>query len=139
MKKETSKCKVIGIPIDIYNKILVVVIGDFERDTIASHIKREEDKKFFLEYTEKKDLSRYDGLVFNLGNGNNVLWLQSLTQSPDDVSTLAHEALHAAYDILKNVGIPLGNDSEEAYAYLISHITEKVLKFVQSKETKKSR
>lgn len=134
MKKQANKCKIATIPIILYHKTLIVAIGDFDKDAIAEHIKDKECKKDFLKSVEKGDISAYDGLVVNIGYGNNVLWVQSLVNNPDDIGTLAHEAFHVTYDILKRVGIPLSNDSEEAYSYLIGYITECVGRVMQTKK-----
>lgn len=139
MKKQTGKCKVATIPISIYSKKVIVAVGEFDVGAIAEHISTEKEKDSFRQEMQQNDISSYDGLVFNLGTGNEVLWLQYPPKSETDISTLAHEAFHAAYDILKRVGIPLSSSSEEAYAYLIGYITEQVLKLTQPKETKKSR
>lgn len=41
-----------------------------------------------------------------------------------DHGTLAHEIFHIAYFILNKSGMPLTEDSEEAYAYLIDYLTK---------------
>lgn len=123
-----SKCKIDTIRISVYDKTIVVAIGDFNAEAIAEHITNKKEASFFLKQSQQADLSGYDGFVFNTGSGNNVLWLQNAPKSEVDVNTLSHEAFHAAYDILKRVGVPLGDDSEEAYAYLIGYIVEQVVK-----------
>lgn len=139
MKKQTGKCKIATIPISIYSKKVIVAVGEFDVEAIAEHISTEKEKNNFRQEIQQNDISSYDGLVFNLGTGNEILWLKFPPKSEEDISTLAHEAFHAAYDILKRVGIPLSSSSEEAYAYLIGYITEQVLKLTQPKEAKKSR
>lgn len=43
------------------------------------------------------------------------------------MSTIAHECLHATFDILSDAGMALSNDSEEAYTYLLGHLVDQVL------------
>lgn len=57
-----------------------------------------------------------------LNSGQIVLWIQNT----DDKGTIAHEIFHIAYYIMERVGISLCHESDEAYAYLIGYITNKV-------------
>lgn len=56
-----------------------------------------------------------------------VVWLPSLPQSVEDMQFLSHEIFHAVCAIMIGIGVPLSDDSEEAYAYLTGYITRKVL------------
>lgn len=49
-----------------------------------------------------------------------------LKRGPDDAynkGVLCHEILHAVFHILRTIGMPHSNKSEEAYAYLNDYIT----------------
>lgn len=43
-----------------------------------------------------------------------------------DISCIAHEAFHLTYSILTQVGVKLTKESEEAFAYLISYLTNEI-------------
>lgn len=47
-------------------------------------------------------------------SGDIAVWLMD----PEDTSTLVHELSHVVSEILTSRGIPLGPDTDEAYAYL---------------------
>lgn len=57
-------------------------------------------------------------------DGAEIIWLWLREKN---VSELAHEALHAVHYDLKNKGMNLTDDSEEAYAYYIQQIIREVL------------
>lgn len=57
-----------------------------------------------------------------LNIGQTALWIQDI----NDKSTIAHEIFHIACYIMERVGISLCHESDEAYAYLIGYITNKV-------------
>ena len=39
---------------------------------------------------------------------------------------LAHEVFHTVFAIMDRIGIPLSNDSDEAYAYLVQFLTKEL-------------
>lgn len=43
-------------------------------------------------------------------------------------ASIAHEALHVAIEILISRGIPLTYDTEEAYTYLMGHLSREIYK-----------
>lgn len=53
-----------------------------------------------------------------LGGGSSLIW----ANPGASVSDLIHEIVHAAINLLRDRGIPLGQDSEEVYAYLIEFL-----------------
>lgn len=57
-----------------------------------------------------------------------VITLNTLKDEYDNINTYAHEALHAAMDILTSCNVKYSSDSAEAYAYLVGYITECVYK-----------
>lgn len=62
-------------------------------------------------------------------NGCFLLWTSSLPVDPVSMSNLVHEIFHTAYSIREWIGAPyLTDESEEDWAYLISWLTETILK-----------
>lgn len=51
-----------------------------------------------------------------------IVWLNA----DSGVSQLAHECFHVAHSILQDRGMKLSDDSEEAYAYLIQFLFNKM-------------
>jgi hypothetical protein len=62
-------------------------------------------------------------------NGCFLIWIRSLPENPLTLSNLVHEIFHTAYQIRTWIGAPyLTDESEEDWAYLISWLTENILK-----------
>jgi hypothetical protein len=58
-----------------------------------------------------------------------ILRLRCLPETPEDFGRLAHEVFHIASFVLDRVGMKLKvMASDEAYAYLISYLTEEIYK-----------
>jgi hypothetical protein len=55
-----------------------------------------------------------------------IIYVTPQTKLSDFMQIASHEAQHATLEILDYVDIPLGDDSEEAYAYLLGHIMESI-------------
>lgn len=58
----------------------------------------------------------------------------SIPNTPHRCGVLAHEIFHAAHFILDRVGMRLSMDSDEAFAYLIGYLTERVYDRVATKK-----
>ena len=52
--------------------------------------------------------------------------LKSKPKKASEYGTLQHEIFHAIDFIFRKIGISLSADSDEAYAYLIGYLTEKI-------------
>ena len=57
-----------------------------------------------------------------------IIVINKLKESNDDINTFAHESFHAAVDILEACHIKLSDDTNEVFAYLIGYFTECVNK-----------
>lgn len=62
-----------------------------------------------------------------LPNGQTLLWMPNEPNTKYLLSVLAHEIFHCACMVLERCGMVYEPDvSDEAYAYLLQHITEKI-------------
>lgn len=111
------------ISIDIYNIDILFVVSS-----------KEELKQVIRKHLDKKEAEdAYNVMIRNIGDntlgrsaslnsGQIVLWVKNA----DDKGTIAHEIFHIACYIMERSGISLCHESDEAYAYLIGYITNKV-------------
>ena len=53
-----------------------------------------------------------------------IIVINKLNNTGEDVNTFAHESFHAAVDILEACHIKFTEDTNEVYAYLIGYLTE---------------
>lgn len=63
-----------------------------------------------------------------------VIWIQPTDDFSAFMGTLTHEVGHAVIDVLRYVGIPLVEASEEVYTYLIGDIIENLTWNIFEKE-----
>lgn len=62
-----------------------------------------------------------------------IVWIPQIPKTPTEIGTLCHEIFHVVCDVMRWAGIPLTNDTEEAYCHLIKHITKKVFEQLNKK------
>lgn len=120
-----EKSKNFIIPLIIYPFDVMISIGQTDIELIKSV------KKYGL---TKDDIHELLDLPTTL-QGRAVLLFETnhsfirLKKSPKttkEFGTLAHEIFHSVDFILRTIGITLSKDSDEAYAYLIGYLTEKI-------------
>ncbi len=108
--KKKQQAKVINFLIEdnIFNRYIDVYVGD-KKLTISKITKK------YGVYPEEMN-KNYGGLSAVLkkeGMGDiSLIWCE---EPYSDL--IAHECLHATYNILENAGIEFNRDTEEAYAY----------------------
>lgn len=111
------------IPIDIYNTDMLFVIGtkDELKQSLNKYLEKEDvDDAYNVMAADIDDITM--GRSAYLNSGQVVLWISNTK----DKGTLAHEIFHVVCYIMEKVGISLCHESDEAYAYLIGFITNKV-------------
>lgn len=64
-----------------------------------------------------------DALTIRTKKGNTVI---RFSTKPTDPGIIAHEAFHAAYNVLDYVGMKLSEESEEAFAYLLDSVVKQI-------------
>lgn len=79
----------------------------------------------WLDYTAYTIMGAYDKLT---NKDCEIIVINKIKESSDDINTFAHESFHAAVDILKTCDIKLSDDTNEVFAYLIGYFTECVNK-----------
>lgn len=108
--------------------------GTFDLDVIVLIT---EDTAFALRYVKKNldstaSSDNFDsrGTTFtSINGGPTIVWLPNI----DDNSIVNHEFLHATIDIMRRVGVPLTEDTEELYTYELQYLTNQFYKQNQTK------
>lgn len=109
--------------IDLYNCVVTVIVTDDMQASI---------KSFNIDYDDAYDCRG----LYTYKHGNpteNYIFINSVSY---DISTPCHEAFHATCNILSYIGCELDDSSEEAYAYLLGHITKKTMETIRLFENK---
>src|SRR5687767_8720618 len=73
------------------------------------------------------DLKGADGKFIMYSNNVSVLRIPWKPKTPWQISCLQHEILHYVCEVMRRIGIPLSETSEEAYTYLQGYITKKIM------------
>lgn len=96
------------------------------------------DKRFAFRQDESSicdgEYSKYTAYTVNgaydkiSGEDCEIIVINKLKNTSDDINTFAHESFHAAVDVLESCNINLSEDTNEVFAYLIGYFTECVNK-----------
>lgn len=70
---------------------------------------------------ERGSIGRHTGV-----ENKNVIVIPNFVLNPFYLGVLQHETYHAIHDIMRQVGIPFNEDTEEVFAYLTQNITTQV-------------
>ena len=123
---ETNEKVVFSSFIDSVNaESLFICVPQREKEELKSsleeHLSNDDANKAYNEMWKDIDEGSI-GRSALLSSGQVVLW----GSDANDKGTLAHEIFHCVCFIMEKVGICLCHESDEAYAYLIGFITNKV-------------
>jgi hypothetical protein len=66
------------------------------------------------------------GKTIMFSTGQTLLWLKEKPTSINGLAILNHEIFHCTCFILTRVGITYSSDSDEAFAYFIQYLTNKI-------------
>lgn len=118
---------IIPINIDVYNTDVIFIynIGN-------KKIKKKLKEIIKYEYHEKLKtlkLSKNPAVrgSFISNDPIKIIKINKANTLEDFLSTLSHEVLHSVFHIMKNVSIEYTDKSEEAFTYLMGHITKEIV------------
>ena len=111
------------IRVDIYNRDVVVHCG-----------KLKPLRKYLLKILSQDAVEEICGCLCDCRLGRTlqidgsgiVVYMPKEPGDAKDLGVLVHELFHAAYFILQKAGIDCNDSTDEAYAYLIEFLVEKV-------------
>lgn len=114
----------IEVHFGVFNTWLLVVIG---QEKAAA--------KYAKHYFEDEDCWPTEGHLrigrFMVSNVNHelspMLWLPRRPRTPKEYGTLAHECMHAVYQVMNWADLSLNSDTEEAYCHSIGFLVTKIL------------
>lgn len=106
------------------------VIVNPDKNIVDKKFRFREDESSILDgewvdYTAFTAKGAYDK---ESGKDCEIIVVNKKEDSAPSVNTFAHEAFHAAVDILESCHIRLTDDTNEVYAYLIGHFAECIFK-----------
>lgn len=98
-----------------YGKLVIIVNDDFGESLSSLGLKTE------------RDYNECQGLSYNISIKNRTHYIILLTIKPTH-SIIAHEALHIAHGILKNIEAISDINNDETTCYLLDWIIEEIYK-----------
>lgn len=78
------------------------------------------------ELCEISGITRARAVVFK--EGPSIIRMKNIPKTAEEFGFLQHEIFHAVYFLFTRIGITLGDQSDEAFAYAIQYLTEQVYK-----------
>jgi hypothetical protein len=120
-----------GYPFDV-----MVCVGATDEQVYRAVKKRGYD----LNDEERANVSMHAnarGRTCMLRGGATVLRLRCWCADPDDFGLLAHEIFHCVDMLFTKIRITLSRDSDEAYAYAIANLSQRILTELQKKRRKR--
>lgn len=85
-------------------------------------------KRLNIKLSDMHPQSTGGATTYDLNDGRYLLSFSSFSNDVQDLALLSHEVFHLTFMVLRNAGLTLSHDSEEAYAYLLQYIVESFLK-----------
>ena len=118
---------IIPINIDVYNTD-VIFIYNMGNKKIKKKLK-EIIKHEYHEKLKTLKLSKNPAVrgSFISNDPIKIIKINKAETLEDFLSTLSHEVLHSVFHIMKNVSIEYTDRSEEAFTYLMGHITKEIV------------
>ena len=118
---------IIPISIDVYNTDVIFIynIGNKKiKKKLKEIIKHEYHEKLKTLKLSKNPAVRGS---FISNDPIKIIKINKANTLEDFLSTLSHEVLHSVFHIMKNVSIEYTDKSEEAFTYLMGHITKEIV------------
>ena len=118
---------IIPINIDVYNTD-VIFIYNMGNKKIKKKLK-EIIKHDYHEKLKTLKLSKNPAVrgSFISNDPIKIIKINKAETLEDFLSVLSHEVLHSVFHIMKNVSIEYTDKSEEAFTYLMGHITKEIV------------
>ena len=109
------------VPVDVYNTDVLVSIAQTDEELYNSigseHFTKEDFEECYNDWTMDARVVSHPTKGFIIMRFRNII---------EEHGIIAHEAFHAAYTLLDKVGMRCNYETEEAYAYLIGFLTNKI-------------
>ncbi len=122
---------IIPINIDVYNTDVIFIynIGNKKiKKKLKELIKKEYHEK--LKTLKLSSISTVRG-SFLSNDPIKIIKINKADTLEDFLSVLSHEVLHSVFHIMKNVSIEYTDKSEEAFTYLMGHITKEIVHAIE--------
>jgi len=109
------------IEVDIYTSKIFLVLSDNPKKTFNTYAKKKQD------WVLEED----DDVGYFIRDNSGVYYM--FIKPDPTLEEFTHEIQHATFDILRDHGVVLSGESEEAFTYLNDYLVKKLKQKVQIK------
>jgi len=113
------------INVDIYNQDVMVHLGSLE--SLTKVLKKYMEQNIIDNVIREFEHTTLGHSLYEESKGVFIVFMPEKPINALGWGTLSHELLHVTNGIMKKVGIPFSQDTEEAYTYLLGFLTRKVM------------
>lgn len=115
--------------LDVFYRDILLIWGNEEQTRQVLAVFHDEDE--INELMESINFTGGKGTtVYSASHNAFFVWLPELPKTAQEVGFLVHELFHVTYAVMENIGVSLSEDSEEAFAYTIGYLTEKIIEML---------
>ena len=126
-----SKAEVKYIPIDIYKRCIYIFIGSLDEFKLwVKNTYTYDEEKQFVEMVLRltKDSIGMASFNWDSAGGTGVVLIPKMPKTPKETAALIHELMHATFWVLDFCHVDYDpNGSNEAFTYLMEHLTRNAL------------
>ena len=126
-----SKAEVKYIPIDIYKRCIYIFIGSLDEFKLwVKNTYTYDKEKEFVEMVLRLTENSIGMASFNWDSagGTGVVLIPKMQKTPKETAALIHELMHATFWVLAFCHVDYDpNGSNEAFTYLMEHLTRNAL------------
>lgn len=135
-KKKYSDKKVFNVEVDVFNSSLIVTVNTTKEEAMKDLKKQYSgETKDWFKSVEECLSDSYErmfsgnarGVFHHLIRGYMINLRLPKNEFRNSVGYIVHEVTHLAHSILRDRRIPLNEDTEEVYTYLIQYLTVAIL------------
>lgn len=112
-------------------KKFIIPVGVWKADVIIWIATIEEAKRSYrktIYYNQTPDQSFMDGFTLYEPGNPPVVWINSQHTKNDKIAIAVHEFTHLVIRMLLNKGMMAIDETDEAHAYFMEHLTSELLK-----------
>ncbi len=126
-KKDFSDKKIFVVHVGVYRTDIVFCINSSRAEIIEWFKKNAKASLKKTELDGFHETETNEGRMIQISGGFLVLLKVKKDYFREFVGNLVHEATHVSHYLLRDRRIPLIEDTEEAYTYLVQHIVVQAL------------
>ena len=129
MKMEDSK-PYYAIKMGIYPRILYIIKGNIKEETYNKYFQGRNGEELKVEFGGNNGSCVWDVIEKDTNKCGFLVRLYRV----EGIDTLAHEAVHVAFDTFHDIDAVADEDNQEPFAYLVEWVTKQLYNVYKNKK-----